>query len=110
MKRIIRKPIKILLAIIAIVLFSLITMLLWNALMPAIFGLPLINFIQAIGLMILSRLLLGHGRFGHRGWRSHHYMREKWANMTPEERKHFCESRFHEHTGTEKPAAETSNV
>jgi hypothetical protein len=43
---------------------GLVSLALWNALMPAIFGLPAINFWQALGLLLLSRLLLG--RFG--GW------------------------------------------
>jgi hypothetical protein len=34
------------------------TMLLWNWLMPLIFGLRTLTFLQALGLMILSSLLL----------------------------------------------------
>lgn len=33
------------------------TMLLWNWLMPAIFKLPTISFLQACGLMLLSTML-----------------------------------------------------
>lgn len=33
-------------------------MLLWNCLMPVIFGLPIIGFWQTVGLMILARLFL----------------------------------------------------
>lgn len=100
MKRRIKGPLKVLLAVIAMILFCVITMLLWNALMPVIFGLPAVNFIQAAGLLILFRLLFGHGRFGRHHWRGHYYMREKWANMSPEERKKFYESRcwgYNEH-------------
>ena len=73
--------------------FGYITMLLWNALMPGIFHLPEITFWQTIGLMILSRLLLG-GFGGHRNhcrddWR--YKMHEKWDKMTPEEREQFKE-------------------
>lgn len=39
--------------------------LLWNWLMPAIFGLPPIRFWQALGLLALSRILFGG--FGFRG-------------------------------------------
>ena len=39
---------------------------LWNALIPAILGLPKISFWQALGLFILSRILFG--RFGGGGW------------------------------------------
>ena len=39
------------------VLFAGVVMLLWNALMPDIFGLPIITFWQAAGLLILSKIL-----------------------------------------------------
>jgi hypothetical protein len=52
-------------------------MWLWNWLMPAIFGLPVISFWQAVGLLVLSHLLLkghhpGHRHCGHHGPRDHH--------------------------------------
>ena len=37
---------------------GLVIMLLWNQLMPQIFGLPLISLWQAIGLRILSTMLV----------------------------------------------------
>ena len=67
------------------------TMLLWNQLAVSIFGLPAISFFQALGLMILGRLLTGgfrpRGGFGHkmRG----RYMRERWQNLSPEQREQF---------------------
>lgn len=81
----------------AFVAFGFITMYLWNWLMPLLFHLPEINFWQTIGLLILSRLLLG-GFKGHHG-RGHHcrrHMHEKWENMTPEEREQFREH-IHSH-------------
>ena len=53
-------------------LFGYVTMRLWNWLMPALFGWHLIGFWQAMGILILCRLLFGgfHGRHGGRGhWR-----------------------------------------
>jgi hypothetical protein len=44
-------------------LFGWVAMLLWNALMPALFGLTAVTFWQALGLVILGRLIFG-GRFG----------------------------------------------
>ncbi len=63
---------------------------LWNWLMPVIFGLPHIGIGQALGLLLLSRILFG----GFRGWPGHrgrwgHRMRERWNEMTPEEREKF---------------------
>ena len=76
-------------AIIGVLVFGNIVMWLWNALMPVIFHLPVITFAQALGLLVLSKILFssfrggGPGRF--RGGR----LRQKWMDMTPEEREKF---------------------
>ena len=81
----------------AILALGLITMALWNALMPVIFHLTPITFAQALGLLILSRILLG-GMSGHKGGGPHQHfknnLREKWENMTPEEREK-CRQGWH---------------
>jgi|HubBroStandDraft_1064217.scaffolds.fasta_scaffold16194_3 hypothetical protein len=60
-------------------------MLLWNALVPQLFHGPQLGYWQAVGLLALSRVLFGGWR-GH-GWRGHrHGLRERWEQMTPEER------------------------
>ena len=46
-------------------LFGYAIMLLWNWLMPAIFGLITINYWQAVGIIILAKLIFG-------GFGSHH--------------------------------------
>jgi hypothetical protein len=43
--------------IMALVAYS--TMILWNILLPELFQFPVIDFWQALGLIILSRLLFG---------------------------------------------------
>lgn len=63
---------------------------LWNWLMPLLFGLHAITFWQAIGLLLLSKILLGgfHRHSWHRSaWRDR--MRARWEHMTPEEREKF---------------------
>ena len=63
---------------------------LWNWLMPGIFGLHTINFGQAVGLLILAKILFGGFRGGFGGrmrWRRR--MMERWEQMTPEEREKF---------------------
>ncbi len=76
-------------AVLFVALFGLVVMLLWNWLMPALLGLKTIGYWQAIGVVVLSRILFGGrgwmGRPGH--WR--HRMRERWERMTPEERERF---------------------
>jgi hypothetical protein len=60
------------------------TMLLWNALMPAVFKLPALSFWQAAGVLLLARLLFG-GRGGRFGVGRHRW-RERMQSLTPEER------------------------
>ena len=55
-----------------------ITMPLWNALLPELFGLPMISFVQAIGILILSRIIFG-GSHGHNRWR-HHDHDSHWSS------------------------------
>jgi hypothetical protein len=77
-------------AVLAVALFSFVVMNLWNWLMPAVFASRPITFWQALGLLVLSRILFGGF---HRGparrtyWR--HRMAERWSRMTPEEREKF---------------------
>jgi len=77
------------------VLMGYATMFLWNWLIPEIFGGKLITFWQAIGLILLGKLLTGmlfwgHGGWKHRnhGWKGRHW-KEKLAHLTPEEREKF---------------------
>lgn len=85
-----------LMSIAALAALSVVIMLLWNELIPGIFGLSSINFWQALGLFLLTRILFGHLGFG-RGKmmmreRGNH-IREKWMKMTPEQRKEFINKR-----------------
>jgi hypothetical protein len=58
-----------------------VVMLLWNWLMPALFaGAREIDYWQALGVLLLSRILFGGG---HGRWRGH---RRHLESMTPEER------------------------
>ena len=78
------------LVMVALFVFGFVTMHLWNWLMPALFGLRVITFAQALGLLVLSKLLLGgfHRHAGGRhGWKRH--MEERFAQMSPEERERF---------------------
>ena len=70
-------------------LFGWFVMLLWNWLLPPLFGWKLIGFWQAVGLLVLARILFGGFRRGgwHGHWRSR--MNERLERMTPEEREKF---------------------
>jgi hypothetical protein len=86
-----------------------VVMHLWNWLLPALFGWRLITFWQALGLLLLCRILFGrwnHG--GHDRSRWHRLSDEKWTKMTPEEREKFradMRSRWH---GCGRPAEESN--
>ena len=78
------------LAIVAVAVFGFILMILWNWLAPAVFGARTITFWQALGILVLSKILFSGfgGRPGHRGhWKNR--MRDRWAQMTPDERERF---------------------
>jgi hypothetical protein len=80
----------VLLAMLALILIGAAVMLLWNWLMPVLFGWQTIDFFQALGLLVLSRILLGGWRrgWGHRRhWRGR--MMERWEQMSDEERAFF---------------------
>lgn len=73
-------------------------MYLWNWLIPAIFtNGPEISFIQALGVLALSKILFGGFRKGghcghchnHKGMHWRQKMEDKIANMTPEEKEKF---------------------
>jgi|SRR5215469_3739366 len=83
------------LAILGMVAFVLvggqIVMRLWNWLLPPLFGWKLINFWQALGLLVLCRILFGGFgmKGGHGGPKWKRGMKERCENMTPEEREQF---------------------
>ncbi len=77
------------LAIIGVLAFGSIVMLLWNNLMPQIFHLPIIDFWQALGLLILTKILFSGFRGGGPSRRWKERLNERWNNMTPEEREKF---------------------
>jgi hypothetical protein len=83
---------KVAFALVALAVLGGVVMMLWNAVLPAMFtGARTIDYLHALGLLILSRILFGgfRGRGGcHGGWRGHRHW-AKWQAMTPEEREQF---------------------
>lgn len=73
-------------------LFTLVVMGLWNAILPAVLGVKTITFVQALGILVLSKILFGGfggGCHGGRGFEWRQKMKAKWETMTPEERDKF---------------------
>ena len=69
---------------------------LWNWLAPALLGLRLITFWQALALLILCRILFGGFGFHDSGNKSrrrrHDHASDRWEALTPEERDRFRRS------------------
>lgn len=108
-------------------LAGLAVMFLWNLLIPAVIGWSVINYWQALGFMVLTRILFGgFGKFGpfghHRGAFGHHRgafwgnreeharFHEQMKNMSWEERRehirrHMAEFRDGRH-GMQEPASD----
>jgi len=86
-----RVPKIVVIVIVIAAVMAFVVMSLWNWIVPGLFGLPVLTFWQALGLLLLCKLLFGgfargfHGRGGH--WRER--MMERWVEMTPEERERF---------------------
>jgi hypothetical protein len=82
------------LAILGILLFMAIggeiVLHLWNWLLPPLFGWHQITFWQALGILVLCRILFGGlGRHGSGRSNFRRRMKERCEHMTPEERERF---------------------
>jgi hypothetical protein len=74
-------------------LFGEVVMHLWNWLLPGLFGWRQITFWQALGLLVLCRILFGGWRGGGSDRsRSRRRRAEQWEAMTPEEREKLRQS------------------
>ena len=82
--------------IVGMLFFAWVTYLLWNWLVPILFAGPIITYWQALGLLVLTKILF----FGIRGrhacqgsdstqppWKNRFY--EKMSSLSPEEREAF---------------------
>jgi|SRR6516164_3269597 hypothetical protein len=74
-------------------------MLLWNWLLPPLTGWRAVTFTQALGLLLLCRLLFGGIRARGGPW-----MHGRWRHMSPEERARFREQ-MRERWGCDRAAA-----
>lgn len=89
----------VILGLIFVAAMGFLTMFLWNWLIPVLFQGPEIRFEQALGLMLLGRLLVGgwgkgHNHCGHGdGWKTR--MKERFTGISEEEKqafkKRFCD-------------------
>jgi hypothetical protein len=93
MKRALRISKFVVIGLLVVAVVTFIVMHLWNWLAPSVFGWHVITYWQALGILILSKILFGgfRGRPGPSPyWRDR--MMRRWAQMTPEEREKFRQS------------------
>lgn len=78
----------IILAALAVFVFGSVVMLLWNNILSPVLNISTITFAQALGILILSKILFGgfRGAWGPRRYYWKRRMMQKWNNMTAEER------------------------
>jgi Spy/CpxP family protein refolding chaperone len=91
------------------------TMSLWNWLMPLIFHLPMLTFWQALGLLVLSRILTGgFGRGGQGGWARgrawKRQMQQRMEAFSPAEREKFRQQMRNRCAGSWGRQAATDNT
>ena len=82
----------VLMGITAILLFTFLVMTLWNAILPTVLHVSSITFGQALGILLLSKILFGGFRGGWGGRRRQHWrqhMENKWSSMSAEEKEKF---------------------
>jgi hypothetical protein len=67
--------------------FGLVVKVLWNWLMPAVFGLGTITFWQAFGIVLLAKLLFGGFRHSHRDHDGHfeRHFRDRFKGLSRDE-------------------------
>ncbi|MCI1778501.1 MAG: hypothetical protein LKI53_00925 [Bacteroidales bacterium] len=73
----------------SILVFSLAVMFLWNWLIPALFSAGTITFLQAVGILVLCRLLFGWKMPNSRNIGTG-VQNSRWNTMSPEERRSFA--------------------
>ena len=72
----------------AIFVFGSVVMLLWNNVAVPVLHVSTITFWQALGILVLAKILFGH--FGS-GASNRYYRKQRmlWKHMTPEQREQF---------------------
>lgn len=78
----------------AALLLGAVVMWLWNAILPSLLGIKFITYWQAVGLLVLCKILFGSFRPGGSSGRPSHgraYWKDKWGTMNEEEKMKFKE-------------------
>ncbi|TKI05524.1 hypothetical protein [Martelella alba] len=85
-----------LLFLVMVVVLTLLVMSLWNTLFPALFGFKSLSFWNALGLLVLCRILfggMGVGPLMFKMARDNRQLHERWLRMSDEEKQAFFQAR-----------------
>jgi hypothetical protein len=81
----------------AVALFALVVHALWNGVLTDVLGVKAVTYWQALGLLVLAKILFGgfpcRGGGGH-SWRGR-MMAKHWESLSPEQREHMREEMRH---------------
>ncbi len=89
-----KKPFIFLFIIAGIFALSAVVMFLWNAILPDVIDVNPLNYWQALGILVLSKILFGGSKFGpgRKHYKNKHlHFKEKFMNMTDEQKESFRE-------------------
>lgn len=62
---------------------------LWNHLLPEIIHVERVSFWQAMGILVLSKILFGGMKFGGNNYQGRNRFKEKFGNMSEEDKEAF---------------------
>lgn len=85
-----KRPFIFILIVAGVALLIWLVMFLWNTILPEVIGVTTINYWQALGIFVLSKILFGGFRGGPpRSKRFKSKISEKFMNMTDEQKETF---------------------
>ena len=87
-----------LMAAAGVMALTYVVMLLWNNILPDLIHVGQLTFWEAMGLLVLCKILFGGFKMGGRGSYRGRRWKEKFENMSPEEKEAF-KSRIKERWG-----------
>jgi Ca2+/H+ antiporter, TMEM165/GDT1 family len=77
--------------VLGVFIFGSIVMLLWNNVLTPVLHVSTITFWQALGILVLSKILFSSFSGGGGSRRDYWKQRMMWKNMTPEQKEKFKE-------------------
>ena len=75
----------------AILVFGGVVMLLWNKVLVPVLHISEVTFWQALGILVLAKILFGSFGGGHSSNRNYSKQKMMWNQMTPEQKEKFRE-------------------